>query len=114
MKTSTFKIMMVSIIVVLMLSIITSSLSARAEGKIIFSKSKDDVVENYALVKGGNDLLTEETKKMFKGVRTRDFGFEALTDDVNSVKKKFGSDIVIDKANLEDIMYYNNLKENHV
>jgi ABC-2 type transport system ATP-binding protein len=84
------------------------------KGKVIFSKSKDDVFENHALVKGGNDLLTEETKRMFKGVRTRDFGFEALTDDVNKIKKKFGSDIVIDKANLEDIMYYNNLKENHV
>jgi ABC-2 type transport system ATP-binding protein len=79
-------------------------------GKIVFSKSKDDVLENYALVKGGNDLLNEETKTWFTGIRKSQFGFEALTDDVNKIKKNFGSDVVIDKASLEDIMYFSNLK----
>ncbi|HEX9975264.1 MAG TPA: ABC transporter ATP-binding protein [bacterium] len=79
-------------------------------GKIVFSKSKDEVLENYALVKGGNDLLNEETKIWFAGIRKSQFGFEALTDDVKKIKKNFGSDVVIDKANLEDIMYFNNLK----
>jgi len=79
-------------------------------GKIVFSKAKDEVFENYALVKGGNDLLNEETKTWFAGIRKSEFGFEALTDDVNKIKKNFGSDVVIDKANLEDIMYFSNLK----
>jgi ABC-2 type transport system ATP-binding protein len=79
-------------------------------GKIVFSKAKDDVFENYALVKGGNDLLNEETKTWFSGIRKSQFGFEALTDDVNKTKKNFGSNVVIDKANLEDIMYFSNLK----
>lgn len=82
-------------------------------GKIVFSKSKDEVFENYALVKGGNDLLNEETKTWFAGIRKSQFGFEALTDDVNKVKKNFGSDVVIDRANLEDIMYFSNLRNNH-
>ncbi len=81
-------------------------------GKIVFSKSKDDVFENYALVKGGNDLLNEETKTWFAGIRKSRFGFEALTDDVNKIKKNFGSDVVIDRANLEDIMYFSNLRNN--
>jgi ABC-2 type transport system ATP-binding protein len=81
-------------------------------GKIVFSKSKDDVFENYALVKGGNDLLNEETKTWFAGIRKSQFGFEALTDDVNKIKKNFGSDVVIDRANLEDIMYFSNLRNN--
>ena len=81
-------------------------------GKIVFSKSKDEVLENYALVKGGNDLLNEETKIWFAGIRKSQFGFEALTDDVKKIKKNFGSDVVIDKANLEDIMYFSNLNSN--
>jgi ABC-2 type transport system ATP-binding protein len=79
-------------------------------GKIVFSKAKDEVFENYALVKGGNDLLNEETKTWFAGIRKSDFGFEALTDDVTKIKKNFSSDVVIEKANLEDIMYFSNLK----
>ena len=79
-------------------------------GKIVFSKPKDEVLENYALVKGGNDLLNEETKTWFAGIRKSQFGFEALTDDVKRIKKNFGLAVVIDKANLEDIMYFSNLK----
>ncbi len=79
-------------------------------GKIVFSKSKDEVFENYALVKGGNDLLNEETKTWFAGIRKSQFGFEALTDNVNKIRKNFGSNVVIDKANLEDIMYFSNLR----
>lgn len=84
------------------------------DGEIIFSKRKDEVLENYALVKGGNELLNEETKHYFKGIRRTEFGFEALTDDVKAIKDKVGSDIVIDKASLEDIMYFFNLRNNHV
>ena len=84
------------------------------DGKIIFSTSKDEVFEKYALVKGGNDLLNEETKKFFKGVRKSEFGFEALTDDKQAAQQKFGSSIVIDKASLEDVMYFSNLRGNDV
>lgn len=83
-------------------------------GKIVFSMSKDDVFENYKLVKGGKDLLNEETKPYFKGIRMGEFGFEGLSDDIKFIKQKFGSQVVIERANLEDIMYFSNLKDNHV
>jgi ABC-2 type transport system ATP-binding protein len=84
------------------------------DGKVIFSSRKDEVLENYALVKGGNELLNEETEQYFKGIRKSEFGFEALTDNAGEIKKRFGTDAVIDKASLEDIMYFFNLRNNHV
>lgn len=83
------------------------------DGRIIFSKSKDEVMETYALVKGGNELLNAETKGYFKGVRKNEYGFEALTDNVSETRKMLGSNIVIDKASLEDIMYFSNMKGRH-
>ena len=80
------------------------------DGKIIFSSKKDEILENYAIVKGGNDLLNPETRRYFKGVRTGEFGFEALTDNADEARKTFGSDVIIDKASLEDIMYFSNLR----
>lgn len=77
-------------------------------GKVIFTSSKDEVLENYGVVKGGNDLLDKDTKNHLKGIRSTDVGFEALTDNITTTKKLFGNDIVIDKATLEDIMYFNN------
>jgi ABC-2 type transport system ATP-binding protein len=84
------------------------------DGEVVFSDEKDTILENYGLVKGGNELLNEETKKYFKGIRKTEFGFEALSDHVQGTKKRFGTDVVIDKATLEDIMYFFTLRKNHV
>ena len=82
-------------------------------GAIVFSSTKDDIMENYAIVKGGKDLLNEETKQHFKGIRQSEFGFEALTENVKEAKSMFGDKIVVDKANLEDIMFFSGLERNN-
>ncbi len=79
------------------------------DGQIIFSNSKDDVFENYAIVKGGNDLLSEETRGLFQGIRKSEFGFEALTDNIKKTRQNLGSGIMTEKASLEDIMYFSGL-----
>lgn len=76
------------------------------EGKVVFSKPKDEVLENYALVKGGTDLLDRETRKEFIGLRETKVGFEGLTDNLDNVKRIFGDKVLIEKATLEDIMVY--------
>ncbi|MCF6464478.1 ABC transporter ATP-binding protein [Clostridium sp. Cult2] len=76
------------------------------DGKIIFSKSKDEVLESYSIVKGGIDLLDRDTRKEFIGLRETKVGFEGLTDNADKMKRTFGSNILIEKATLEDIMVY--------
>lgn len=76
------------------------------KGSIVFSKTKDDIMESYGIVKGGLELLNSSSRKEFLGIRENAFGFEALTDDQNKVKKLFGDKVVIEKPSLEDIMVY--------
>lgn len=83
------------------------------DGRMIFSDKKDEIIENYAIVKGDNKILDKEAKKFLKGIRTTEFGFEGLTDNVNEANNRFGSDIVIDRASLEDIMYFSKLRSNN-
>jgi len=80
------------------------------EGKLVFSKTKDDVFETYAIVKGGNELLDSDTKKSFVSVRSSEYGFEALTNDVNNTRKLFGDTVIYEKASLEDIMFYTKIE----
>jgi ABC-2 type transport system ATP-binding protein len=80
------------------------------DGKVIFSKTKDDVFEQYAIVKGGNDLLDDETRKSFVGVRTGEYGFEALTRDRVLTESIFEKKVLYEKASLEDIMFYTSLE----
>jgi len=81
------------------------------KGEIVFSSTKDEILENYAIVKGGKELLNEETKSYFTGIRIGEFGFEALTDNLRDIKKRFKDTIVIDKVTLEDIMFFTGLEK---
>lgn len=75
-------------------------------GELVFNQSIHDVTENYALVKGGLELLDRDTEKAFVRVHRASTGFRALTGNVKAVKNTFGDTVVIERASLEDIMYY--------
>ncbi|TES46994.1 ABC transporter ATP-binding protein [Halalkalibacterium halodurans] len=75
-------------------------------GNLVFNQSIHDIDENYALVKGGLDLLDKDTEKAFVHVRRASTGFEALTNNLSVVKNIFGDTVIIERATLEDIMYY--------
>lgn len=76
------------------------------EGEIVFSKSKDEILESYAMVKGGNDLLNSESRKEFIGLRETHVGFEGLTQNKDKLRRLFSSDVIIERPTLEDIMVY--------
>ncbi|MFB6468350.1 ABC transporter ATP-binding protein [Cytobacillus sp. Hz8] len=75
-------------------------------GELIFSKQKDDIFEQYRVFKGRKDLLTAETRPFFIGIKENEFGFEGLIQDINQCKQMFGSNIILEKPNLEDIMLF--------
>jgi ABC-2 type transport system ATP-binding protein len=75
-------------------------------GEFVFSSARDEILDNWCLVKGPNDLLDEENKKYFRGYRKRDFGFEAISSDAEEAKRRFGQRVVIEKASLEDILFF--------
>ncbi|MBZ9607123.1 ABC transporter ATP-binding protein [Clostridium estertheticum] len=76
------------------------------KGKLVFSKTKDEIVENYGLVKGSKELLDNDTRREFVSIKETNFGFEALTKDIIKARKIFKGKGIIEKASLEDIMVY--------
>jgi ABC-2 type transport system ATP-binding protein len=75
-------------------------------GSIVFSRAKDEVLENFGLVKGPLALLDADTRRLFVGLREGRFGFEGLVADKYRVARTFGDKIVIDRPTLDDIMIY--------
>ena len=71
-------------------------------GRIIESRSKDDLLEAYRIVKGKPEQLSGITSKLID-YKTNAFGFTGLakTADLNSHHA-----LVIDPVNLEDLMIY--------
>ncbi|WP_242216592.1 ABC transporter ATP-binding protein [Bacillus cereus group sp. BfR-BA-01380] len=83
------------------------------KGKLMFNQSIHEVEENYALVKGRTDLLDRDTEKAFMHVHRAPTGFEALTNNVAEVEQIFGNEVIIERASLEDIMYYSKGAQYH-
>ncbi|MDW2876137.1 MULTISPECIES: ABC transporter ATP-binding protein [Bacillaceae] len=83
-------------------------------GRLVFNQSVHEVGENYALVKGGLELLDRDTEKAFVHIHRAPTGFEALTDNIELVNNIFGHSVVVEQAGLEDIMYYMKGRESYV
>lgn len=74
-----------------------------SKGRIIFSKEKDELLENYGLAK-----CTEEEFKKIKSsdyikYKKNKYDYEVLVENKNEFKKKYNVS-VLDKPSIEDIM----------
>lgn len=76
------------------------------DGNLIFSKPKDQILEEYSIIKGSMHLLNQMNKEDFYGIKTNKYGFEALTTKVDKIKKGFNNQVVIEKPTLDDIMLF--------
>ncbi|WP_075980243.1 ABC transporter ATP-binding protein [Bacillus massilinigeriensis] len=76
------------------------------EGEVILSLPKDEIFEQYGIIKGRKEFLTEQTRKYFIGIKENEYGFEGLVRDKTECKRKFGPNIIVEKPNLEDVMLF--------
>lgn len=84
------------------------------QGEIVLSAPMDDVLEKYGVVKGANDLLNEDIKSLFIGLKSNRFGFEGLVQDKETARRRFKERAIVEKPTLEDIMLYTVRGEQHV
>jgi len=75
-------------------------------GELVFTKEFYEIEEDYAIVKGGTELLDRDTEQEFIGIRKSNHGFEALTANKGRVETIFGETVMMEKPTLEDIMFY--------
>lgn len=80
-------------------------------GKIVFQKSMEEIRTRFYIVKGHKDLLDPDTRNLFKGIQENNNGFTALFTGQLSLFDDCREDLVIEKANLEDIMFFKTRKE---
>ncbi len=98
---------------VLFSSHITSDLDRIADyvtlihnGSIVFSQSKENLLEKYSVIKGERSLLGSNLQPYLVGVRENQFGFEGLVTDRESVARLTGGKAILERPTLEEIMLY--------
>ncbi len=75
------------------------------DGKIIFSQAKDELIDNYGIIKCGKEDYTNIDKGDIIGRRSNQFGYELLVKNRTNIKSKY-SGAVIDNASVDDIMLF--------
>jgi ABC-2 type transport system ATP-binding protein len=75
-----------------------------AAGRVLFSAPKDEILDRWAIVRGGPELLGGGPTPEFRGVQPGVHGFEAITDDAAAVRRRFGDAVIIERATLEKIV----------
>mgnify|MGYP002715348927 CR=1 FL=1 len=73
-------------------------------GKKVLYDSKDEIIENYVMVKGGVDDLNEELAKQLIGITKSQVGFEALleSDKVEYLSRE----LLVEKASIDHIVLH--------
>ncbi len=95
---------------ILVSSHITSDLEKVADyivfihnGKIVFSKPKDELLENYGIIKCGASLFDEIDKEKIIAYRKQDYEWQILVDDRQSAQKKYPKALIV-PASIDEIM----------
>ncbi|MFC0300016.1 ABC transporter ATP-binding protein [Virgibacillus soli] len=76
------------------------------KGNILFNESISDIDKHYALVKGNADLLHHDIKKDFISIERSSTEFQAITNNAEEVRRLLKGQVIMEKASLEDIMFY--------
>ena len=76
------------------------------KGKMVFSKPKDEIMEEFKIVKGDSRNLTPDVRERFIKLRETGYGFEGLTREATRLKAILDDTTLVENASLQDIMYY--------
>ena len=74
-----------------------------SDGNIIFCKSKDELLDNYGIVKCSEEQFIEIDQKDYINYKKSKYEYELLIEDRMEFKRKYDIQI-IDKPSIEDIM----------
>lgn len=73
------------------------------EGEIVFNRPKDDLIDQFGILKCGQQDFQKVDKSDLLRWHKTGFGYEALVSDRNLIRRKY-SGSVIDTATIDDIM----------
>lgn len=79
-------------------------------GKIVLSESKDELIDNYGILKCTKDQFPNIQKEDIVGFHESNFGYEVLVSSRKKAEQTY-SGYTLDPATLEDIMLFHSFNE---
>ena len=82
-------------------------------GEIVFSTDRDSLAEQWAIIKGGEEILGNGLRRWLRGIRRSRYGVEALTWNVGEARRVLPRGATVEKAGLDDIVYFVTKGDHH-
>lgn len=73
------------------------------KGKILLDKNRDDLLDNYGILKCDIDSFDTISKEDIIVYKKNKYNYEILVDNINKIKKKY-KNCIVDKITLEELM----------
>lgn len=73
------------------------------EGKIVINENKDDLLDNYGILKCDIDSFNKIDKEDIICYKKNKYNYEVLINNRNKMKKKY-KDFIVDKITLDELM----------
>lgn len=74
------------------------------DGEIVLDKAKEEMLEDYLVIKGDSTQLNEEQKKYLIGTDNKTYGFEAIIKSEDA--EKIGGNFTYEKPEIAQIMLH--------
>jgi len=75
-------------------------------GSIVYSGEKDEIRENWAVVKGDLRLLAEVPEGLLLGTQKNPYGFKALTRDAGRARRLSREGAVVERISFDDVVFF--------
>ena len=73
------------------------------EGQVLYAGPKDDLLDRWAVVRGGPELRRGAHGPSIRGVRETPTGAEVLIDDIDEARLRWAQAAVVERATLDDV-----------
>lgn len=73
------------------------------KGKILLDKNRDDLLDNYGILKCDIDSFDTISKEDIIVYKKNKYNYEILVDNISKIKKKY-KNFIVDKITLEELM----------
>lgn len=73
------------------------------QGKVLLSKTKDELRYNYGIIRCGKDMFNQIDKNEILVYRKEDYQWDVLVADKEKARKKY-KNVVVDDATIDDIL----------
>lgn len=77
-------------------------------GEILYSDTKDNLMEEFLIVKGGLNTLNDNQRKYIIGYSENSHGFSGLIE--STLAKELPNDVLLEKTNLDEIVVRFNIQ----